>query len=297
MKKPIVLIVDPDTSYQSIMKDLLSQKMEVESALNAREALEKCWEQEFNLIISEIELSDMDSSEFIEKIKRKMHNTMIVVITASATLESAVKAVQLGAIDFITKPFSVEQIALLTEKFLSLSANQKTDYNFVEQLQEEKRKFILPTDFSLINPFINDIMDMINRLVNLDRKSLLSIRLSLYEMIMNAMEHGNLEIDYHEKKDLLDRIIDYHKYLLERASSPPFSERKVLVTYHYKKDNLRFEIEDEGRGFKPDQIPVVDNASTMSNLSGRGIFITKLNVDSIEYNDKGNKVVLLKRLS
>ena len=174
--------------------------------------------------------------------------------------------------------------------------NKKSDYDLLDTIIEEKRTFELPTDFHLINPFLNELLDMMKRFVPLEKKTMLSIRLSIYEMLVNAMEHGNLEINYEDKKLLLEKIPDYQRYLQERAQAEPYSGRKVWLTYLMQNKSLLITIEDEGKGFDTSSLPspVADNS--LSDLNGRGIFITKVNMDEVNYNEKGNKVTLVKQL-
>lgn len=296
-RKPAVLIVDPDKNFQEIMKDLLIQRMHVHQAYSAEEAMNKCWENDYNLIITEMILPDMNVLEFIQKLKRKLHQTLIVVITYEQSVEAATEAIRLGVIDYIQKPFSIEQIALLTDKYYSLTVNKSPDYDFLDMLSEEKRTFELPTDFDLINPFLNNLIDMIRRFQGFNRRELLSVRLSVYEMLMNAMEHGNLEIDYQEKKRLLDKIPDYQKYLHEKSSKQPYSERKVILSYHFTNDSLQITVKDEGKGFDISSIPDPKDKKNLRGLNGRGIFITRLNMDEIIYSDSGNQVSMKKYIT
>ena len=293
---PHVLIVDPDDTYQEIMRDLLSPRMNVHFATNGQEALDICWDTDIDLMITEIELPDESTHSLIEKVKRKMPNTLVVVITNQATVENAISALRFGAIDFLKKPFSLEDIALLVEKFYSLTVNKITDYHLIDTIVEEKRIFELPTDFQIINPFLNELIEMVKRFVNIEKKTLLSLRLSIYEMLINAMEHGNLEISYEEKKSLLEKTADYQRYLHDRSKSEPYSARKVWLTYQVHKDELQFNIEDEGKGFNVKNIPSPVEENTVAMLNGRGIFITRVNMDNLYYNEKGNKVTMVKNL-
>ena len=141
------------------------------------------------------------------------------------------------------------------------------------------------------------MMTIITRFPGMNKKILLIIRLSVYEMLVNAMEHGNLEIDYQMKKDLLEEVTDYQEYLQKRAANEPFLSRKVWLSYHYETTQISFTITDEGKGFDVSKIPSPRDEENMENLNGRGIFITRVNMDAITYNDKGNIVRLVKILN
>lgn len=297
MNKPQTLIVDPDPVVLELLNEILSSKMQLSFAKDINEAMKLCWEQEYTLVISEIAFEDGNNSiEFIEKLKKKTPNTQIIIMSEKATVDIAIAALRAGAMDFLKKPFTIEDIALLIEKFFSITNLRETDYSLLESMTEEKRTFILSTDFSIINPFINELISIISRFRGMTKKTLLVIRLSVYEMLINAMEHGNLEIDYEEKKNLLETVVDYQAYLQERARSERYQKRKVWVSYHYEQNQISFTITDEGKGFDVTKIPSPKDQENMENLNGRGIFISRVNMDSITYNEKGNVVRLAKKL-
>lgn len=296
MKKPMALIVDSNESFQELMRDLLSQRMDTDSAMSVSETLKKTKEQDYDLIITDINVNGESTLDLVEKIKHRSQDTQIFVITASATLEDAIKALRRGAFDFLIKPFTIEEFALVIEKFFSVSKNIRKELNILGSLTEEKRVFVLPTDFSMINPFINELVKIVRSFNGMDKKKMLVIRLAVYEILVNAMEHGNLAITYDEKKELLERVVDYQSYLQERAQLEEFRDRKVTVSYHYYDQKIAFQITDEGAGFDVSKIPSPKAGENIENLNGRGIFITRVNMDEISYNEKGNSVRLMKTL-
>jgi anti-sigma regulatory factor (Ser/Thr protein kinase) len=139
-------------------------------------------------------------------------------------------------------------------------------------------------------------MHIISRFAGLDKKTTLTLRLAVYEMLVNAMEHGNLEIDYDMKKNLLEEVIDYQRFLNDRANQEPYRNRKVRVTYQYDRDAISFTITDEGKGFDVSKVPNPHSSENLERLNGRGIFISRVNMTRVTYNEKGNSVTLYKEL-
>ena len=99
------------------------------------------------------------------------------------------------------------------------------------------------------------------------------------------------------KKNLLEEVVDYQRFLQERASEEPFINRKVRVSYTYDKKSLAFTIDDEGKGFDVSKVPNPHASENLERLNGRGIFISRVNMTKVLYNDKGNSVTLYKELS
>lgn len=296
MQKPPVLIIDPDVALQEILGEILKNRFRIFAANSIEESKTIMGGEDPHLIFIELVLAGEDAIQYIERTKKSKTNTQFIVITDNATVENAVTALRHGALDFLKKPFEIDDIARIVEKFFSLTANREADYDIYSSIIAESRTFELPTDFSIISTFMSEIMHIISRFTGVDKKTTLVIRLSLYEMLVNAMEHGNLEINYEMKKNLLEEVVDYQRFLQERASQEPFNNRKVRVSYTYDMKALAFTIEDEGKGFDVSKVPNPHASENLERLNGRGIFISRVNMTKVIYNDKGNSVTLYKEL-
>lgn len=297
MQKPPVLIIDPDLALQEILGEILKNRFRIFVANSIAEARPVLEREEPHLIFIELVLAGEDPIQFIERTKKTKSNTQFIVITDNATVENAVTALRHGALDFLKKPFEIDDIARIVGKFFSLTANREADYDIYSSIIAESRTFQLPTDFSVISTFMSEIMHIISRFTGIDKKTTLTIRLSLYEMLVNAMEHGNLEINYDMKKNLLEEVMDYQRFLQDRANEDPFRDRKVLVSYTYDTKSISFTITDDGKGFDVSKVPNPHASENLERLNGRGIFISRVNMTQVRYNDKGNEVTLYKELT
>lgn len=123
-----------------------------------------------------------------------------------------------------------------------------------------------------------------------------SIQMGLREIIINAMEHGNLNITY-EEKTRATKEGDYIKLFRERQADPGLKEKKVKIDYVLTASYVGFRITDEGPGF--DHRSMLKQGASRANeerLShGRGIQIARNEFDSLRYNRKGNQVTLVKK--
>jgi DNA-binding response OmpR family regulator len=296
MQKPPALIIDPDLALQEILGDILKNRFRIFCANTIAESADIMRGEDPHLIFIEMSLPGESAIDYIERTKRSKTNTQFIVITDNATVENAVSALRHGALDFLKKPFEIEDIARIVEKFFSLTANRDADYDIYSSIVAESRTFELPTDFAIISTFMSEIMHIISRFAGLDKKTTLTLRLAVYEMLVNAMEHGNLEIDYDMKKNLLEEVIDYQRFLNDRANQEPYRNRKVRVTYQYDRDAISFTITDEGKGFDVSKVPNPHSSENLERLNGRGIFISRVNMTRVTYNEKGNSVTLYKEL-
>lgn len=116
--------------------------------------------------------------------------------------------------------------------------------------------------------------------------------LALEEAVVNAIEHGNLELDSSLRSD--DPLTE-DRYEAERGrklADPAFGGRRISIELAIRSDTARFVLGDEGSGF--------DTAATSHepsgfDVSGKGLWLIKRPFDEVSYNDKGNKLTLVKR--
>jgi two-component system, sensor histidine kinase LadS len=130
----------------------------------------------------------------------------------------------------------------------------------------------------------------------MDLKQAKLVRIALREMIINAIEHGNLGISYREKSQAM--IDDsYFEFVAKRRLAPECRDRRVTVSFSVEDDRLVYVITDEGNGF--DHKKIVGNRSRDANrhmlAHGRGISMAKNIFDSVRFNKKGNQVRLVKK--
>ncbi len=117
--KPYILVVDDEPSIREFLQIMLKrEKMQVETASNGREALEKLATQSFDLIISDIQMPEVSGLELLAKVKEKDPEALVLMITAFGSTESAVEAMKLGAYDYLTKPFKIDDVKIRLKKAL-----------------------------------------------------------------------------------------------------------------------------------------------------------------------------------
>jgi DNA-binding NtrC family response regulator len=114
MNKPIrVLVVDDEELIRSTLSDYLQiLNYEVVKAESGRDALNKFGAGKFDIIISDLMMPDMGGLELLEEIRQIDDEVIFLLITGYPSIESAVKAIEKGAYDYITKPFRMEELKL-----------------------------------------------------------------------------------------------------------------------------------------------------------------------------------------
>jgi two-component system, NtrC family, response regulator PilR len=114
-----ILIVDDEQSYRQLLSLVFDgEGHKIRTAVNGREAIELLAEEPADVIISDVKMPDMDGIEMLRVVRETMPDVGVVFMTAFASVDSAREAFKLGADDFITKPFDVEELKLIVRKTL-----------------------------------------------------------------------------------------------------------------------------------------------------------------------------------
>jgi two-component system response regulator AtoC len=128
-----VLVVDDEVGTRESLRMILKNDYEVFLAKNAEEAFLLAKERSPDVVLLDIILPDVDGMKVLEKLKQKDPDLIIIMITATRTVRTAVEAMKLGAYDYITKPFDTDELSLVIRRALSAQALEKE----VKYLREE----------------------------------------------------------------------------------------------------------------------------------------------------------------
>jgi DNA-binding NtrC family response regulator len=109
-KGKILVIDDEDIVRLSCSRTLVPEGYELKMAKNGLEGLKLLEEESFDLVLTDLKMPNMDGIEVLANIKEKWPATDVVIVTGYHTVETAVKAIKLGAFDYIEKPFTPDTL-------------------------------------------------------------------------------------------------------------------------------------------------------------------------------------------
>ncbi len=132
-----ILIVDDEVGARESLKMILKGEYQVLLAKNAEETWRQLDTHIPDVILLDIILPDMDGLRVLERLKRNLPDQIVIMITATKTVKTAVEAMKLGAYDYITKPFDVDELRLIINRALSTKA-----------LKEENQRLWMEVDRS-----------------------------------------------------------------------------------------------------------------------------------------------------
>ena len=120
MSKGRILVVDDeDIVRTSCSRTLSPEGYEVSLAKNGFEGLKMASEERFDLVLTDLKMPDMDGIEVLRIIKEKWPETAVIIVTGYQTVDTAVKAIKLGAYDYIEKPFTPDALIAAVKEALS----------------------------------------------------------------------------------------------------------------------------------------------------------------------------------
>jgi CheY-like chemotaxis protein/anti-sigma regulatory factor (Ser/Thr protein kinase) len=299
MSDGTILIVDDEKMIRDLLVDMLSEAgdYEIQSAINGKEALEICENEEIDLVFTDLRMPVMTGMEFLAEVRDKKPDIPVVILTGYGRREDVIEALRLGASNFLMKPQEVELVHSIANKILRMRYKERLEQRIFEHFIEEKQVYHIPSDPRFTLPLIDLLTEKINKIGICTHSEFMNIRLALDEALVNAIIHGNLEVPSRVKGNSLDELMEFNQMVKERSGQGPYAERKVKVVVHLTQEYASFCIEDEGNGFDWKSSPTdLEDVELLAN-HGRGLFLIRAFMSCVEFNEKGNEITLIKKRS
>ncbi|MGQ0793857.1 MAG: sigma-54-dependent transcriptional regulator [Deltaproteobacteria bacterium] len=135
-EKHRILVVDDEPGMREFMEIMLRREgYAVETAPDGVEALGKMSGSIFDLAILDIQMPKMNGIELLKKITEKTPETTVLMVTAYASHESAIEAMKIGAYDYITKPFKIDEIKLIIKKAIDRRRLERENLKLRKELE------------------------------------------------------------------------------------------------------------------------------------------------------------------
>ena len=151
---------------------------------------------------------------------------------------------------------------------------------------------VLENDVALITPLLARLREAADRLGLFDARTADGVALALTEALINAIHHGNLELDSRVRREdeaTYDRMAEF------RRRRPPYRDRRLHVRARLSLAEAIYVIRDEGPGFDLATLPDPTDPAQLERPSGRGLLLIRAFMDEVAFNRTGNQVTLIKR--
>jgi two-component system response regulator HydG len=132
--KPRVMVIDDLPSARQMVKRTLSPSYEIYDFASVAEALPAVDRAEFDVIVTDLRMPGIDGLEGLKRFKAKVPEVPVIIMTAFATVDTAVEAMKAGAFDYLKKPFEPEELELLVAKAAESGALRRENKRLKEEL-------------------------------------------------------------------------------------------------------------------------------------------------------------------
>ncbi len=133
--KPRILVVDDELGPRESLRMILEDDYDIVTAANRNEALNNLNGSSFDLAILDIRMPDINGIDLLEIVKQKAPSTEVVMITAYASVDTATKALRLGAFDYLIKPFELSSVRDIVNRGISKRKETMMIEKTIDELQ------------------------------------------------------------------------------------------------------------------------------------------------------------------
>ncbi|MEW6350280.1 MAG: response regulator [Thermodesulfobacteriota bacterium] len=172
--KALVLVIDDEQIvHQSVQRILQDEGYEVEGALRVDDALAMLEAKSYDLVLTDLMMPDRSGMEAVEAIAANHPDTGVVMFTGFATVESAVQSMKLGALDYLPKPFTPEELIDVAERAIRMAHKSRRDREIQQTYADAEKALTSSLD---LKELLNLICTSVERLFKAKGCSVLMLR-------------------------------------------------------------------------------------------------------------------------
>jgi DNA-binding response OmpR family regulator len=293
MKK--ILIIDDEKQVRDVLDIALSEEgYESLQAQSGEQGIDLFKTSEPDIVITDVMMPGIDGLEVTKRMREQRDDIDVVVMSGFGTEELVVNALRAGASNYIKKPIVFDELFKILDDIIFKRENRKR-YEISRDIVEREHKIlVIGNDVSKVWGAVNQVL--FNAQTSVEHTSLEGMCIGLYELLINAIEHGNLGITFQDKSDALQNNT-YPELLQNRMQQADNEDKVVRIESEYSPTSLSIIIMDQGNGFDLDTLPDMKDAASVLLDHGRGILLANLFYDSVDYEEPGNCVRISKTLT
>ncbi len=292
-----ILIVDDEAVNIELLEETLrnagyTNLFSFSNPQNAMQMLER-EAGKIDLVLLDWMMPGMDGLTFLSRMKQRpeMHDIPVIMQTALTTRERMVEGINAGVYYYLTKPYDERILISVVRAALE---NRKSMLQLRSKARQYEKILHLFQEMHIELHTLEEAQDIAALLANCfpdpDR-----VVFGISEMLINAIEHGNLCIGYEEKTTLLLQGT-WEQEVTRRLTLPECRHKKVSLHFTRTLEEITLTIRDEGIGFEWQPFLEIQ-PSRATHIHGRGIAVArKLSFDTVRYLGSGNEVMCSVRM-
>lgn len=209
-----ILIVDDEKNIRlTLTQTLETLELDIDTAVNGEEALDKITSNDYQLILLDLKMPGMDGMDVLKRISESRPDMKVIIITAHGSIDAAVEAMKLGAVDFIQKPFAPDEIRSLVTSVLKRGTLNEEKANDYTSFLELAKRAVTQRHFDAAKEFIGKALKIDN-----SRPEAMNLMGALHEIGNNLTEAQNfyraalaLDATYKPAQDNLHRSTEWER--------------------------------------------------------------------------------------
>jgi CheY-like chemotaxis protein len=288
-----VLIVDDSAVDRRLAQGVLEKNPDLTFlyAVDGADALEQIKISPPDLVLTDLQMPVMSGLELVRHVREKFPLVPVILMTAQGSEEIAVQALASGAASYVPKSRLARELAETVDTVLNTSRAQRHHARMMECVTRNHWTFVLDNDPSLIPAIVDHLQQHITRLKLCDETGRIRVAIALEEALLNALYHGNLELDSDLREEDIRR---YYALAEERRREEPYRSRTTHFEANLGLQEMMFVVRDAGPGFTPEFVPDPTDPANLEKASGRGLLLIRTFMDEVRHNERGNEITMVK---
>jgi CheY-like chemotaxis protein/anti-sigma regulatory factor (Ser/Thr protein kinase) len=289
----VILVVDDSATDRTRIAGLLSRMSDYDviTASGGAEAKEILSASRIDLVLTDLQMPEVDGLELVKDLRRNHSDIPVVLMTGTGSEEIAVQAMKAGAANYVNKTSGPKWLRENIERVLSAQGEIQSHRELLKSLRRDEYEFLLGNDRGLMASTARFLRQVVQSTGLCADSDLPRLGIAMEEALLNACLHGNLELDSVLREGDDDRFNDLAR---KRSASQPWKDRHVTVRASISPKQFKVEITDDGPGFDPSRLPDPTDPENLLKPHGRGIMMMRLFLDDVQWNERGNRVTMIK---
>lgn len=292
-KKTTVLVVDDSVFDRQLAGAILSKEnAEPLYAEDGDRALEILASSRPDVVLTDLQMPLMDGLTLVREIKRQHPHVPVILMTGQGSEEVAAEALKSGASSYVPKRNLNRDLGGVLSTVLAAIESQREREQVHDFVERTDIRYQLGYEPSGPKVLVNHLQETLGLMKICDHGGRMRVGTALIEAVVNAIDHGNLELDSKLREEDGNT---YRKLGLQRMTQEPYRDRRVTISASFTPDEAVFVIQDEGPGFDPGNLPDPTDPLNLIKPFGRGVMLMRTFMDDVRFNDRGNQITLVKR--
>ena len=240
-----------------------------------------------DVVIMDLFLPEQEGIRLVKQIRARRPSCPVLLLTDAGHGASMMEGLRAGALDYVQQPIQEDAFAQALQRAIHSLPASVDDAPGVERLESV---LVMGPDPAYVESTVAWLLQ--GTAMGLMAARQLHLRAALHELVMNAVEHGCLELRDHDKREAMAND-QYDARIRRRRQDARFRDRRVTIRAIYDKRQqiLTYRIADDGTGFNGKaRVRAGFEGCPPSEASGRGLFLVQSFFPDLAYNDRGNEV-------